>query len=517
MKKLKEVYRLKFEFQYSNRVIAQSVNISPGTVSDYLNLFKVSGLSWPAIAHIDGEALEKLIYCHPTSTKPTERPRPDWGIIHMERKRKGVTLQLLWREYKNQEPNGLGYTQFCNLYHAYCKTLDPVMRFTHVAGEKTFVDYSGLKMEWIDLLSGEIHSVEIFVGCLGASNLIYAEATESQALPDWISSHVRMFEAFGGVSEMLVPDNLRSSTHKAHRYDPDLNATYRLLGEHYNIAIIPARIVRPRDKAKVENAVQCVERELIAPLRHRTFTSLIEINQALAEKLKQLNQRPMQRIHLSRQQKFEQFEKATLQPLPKHRFELQEWKKAKVHIDYHICVNKHFYSVPHPLIGKTVDVCLTKNRLEIFVQSERVAFHIREDNTYRFTTVEEHMPPKHRHYLQEEKDSSVTHLMNWAKSIGPSASVYVDKFFQVRAFPQQAIRAVLGLKRLAHRFGQSRFEEACKQGLLLNRYRTQVIENILKHDLDKIQNKATDVVTKNQRYCRGPEYYQQQTGEKQPC
>lgn len=342
MKKLREVFRLKFELGYSNRQIGQSVNISPGTVSEYLSLFKVCGFTWETIAKESDERLEQMIYRHPSSAGALSRPHPDWSEVRMELQKKGVTLLLLWNEYKAQYPDGLGYTQFTKLYRRYAKTLDPVMRFTHKAGEKTFVDYAGLTMEWIEPTTGEIHTAQIFVGCLGGSSLIFAEATASQSLPNWIGSHVRLFETFGGVSEILVPDNLKSGVHKAHRYDPDLNQTYHEMALHYNIAVIPTRIVSPRDKAKAESAVQCVERSIIAPLRHQTFTSLAEINQAIRIKLTELNNKPMQRIGLSRCQQFEQTEKAALKPLPSTRFELQEWRHAKVHIDYHLCVNKHF-------------------------------------------------------------------------------------------------------------------------------------------------------------------------------
>lgn len=510
MKKLKEVYRLKFELGYSNRLIGTSVNISPGTVSEYLSLFKAAKLSWSEVANLADEVLEKLVYRHPeeVATKSV-RAQPNWADVHLELRRKGVTLLLLWREYKDQHPNGLGYTQFCKLYRAFSRTVEPVMRLTHKAGEKTFVDYSGLKMEWINPGTGEIHETEIFVGCLGASQLIFAEATATQSTPDWIASHVRMFETFGGVSEILIPDNLKAGIHKAHRYDPDLNQTYAALAQHYGIAIIPTRIFSPRDKAKVENAVQCVEREIIAPLRHRTFTSLEDINNAIKLLLEKLNNRSMKRINLSRQQQFEQLEKTTLKPLPLHRFELQEWSNVKVHIDYHISVNKHYYSIPYRLIGQYVNVCIMKSRLEIFHQSQRVALHIRDDKPYCFTTLEEHMPPQHRYYQQEEKEASIVWLLSWAKNMGESSYMCVDKFFQVRPFPQQAIRAVLGLKRLAERFGKSRFEEACKQCLVLNSYRVKTVENILRHDLDKTQpSKTTKNIITQQEYFRGAQYYQ---------
>jgi transposase len=509
MRKLKEVYRLKFELNYSNRVIAQSVNLSASTISDYLRLFQISGLNWSDIAGLENAELENRLYGPAAVGSYSTRPKPEWEKIHLEMKRKGVTLQLLWREYKTQYPNGLGYTQFAKLYAAFCKTADPVMRFTHKAGEKTFVDYSGLKMEWIDSGTGEIHKAEIFVGCLGASHLIYAEATASQSLPDWIGSHVRMFEFFGGVSEMIVPDNLKSGVTKAHRYDPDINATYTLFAEHYAVAVVPTRIISPRDKAKAESGVQIVERQIIAVLRHRTFTSLAEINNAIAECLHQLNRKPMQRINLSRQEQFEQIEKAALKPLPAYRFELQEWKKAKVHIDYHICINKHFYSVPCQWIGKHVDVCLTKVRVEIFYQSQRIAMHPRNDKPNQFTTLEAHMPPHHRHYHQEQKDASIQYLSEWANQMGEVVAACIAKFFQSRIFPQHAIRAILGLKRLAKQFGNTKFEAACKETMALGRYRYQTVESILKHGLKHNPSAATkQLAAVNADHFRGPNYYQ---------
>lgn len=507
MKKLKEVYRLKFEFGYSNRQIGNSVNISAGTVSEYLSLFKIAGLNWPEIALESDENLEKLVYRHPSSSGSCSRPQPDWSKIKLELQSKGVTLRLLWNEYKGEYPDGLGYTQFTKCYRAYAKTLDPVMRFTHKAGEKTFVDYAGLTMEWIEPQTGEIHEAQIFVGCLGASSLIFAEATASQSLSDWIGSHVRMFEAFGGVSEILVPDNLRSGVTKAHRYDPDVNQTYHEMSIHYGIAVIPTRTVSPRDKAKAESAVQCVERHIIAPLRHQTFTSLYEINQAIRPLLVAFNQKPMQRINLSRQEQYEQIEKKVLKPLPQSRFELQEWRSAKVHIDYHIVVNKHFYSVPHKLIGQKVNICLFKHRIEVFHHGQRIAVHQRDDTPNRFTTLDEHMPQKHLYYQTEEQDASIHRLMSWAEKMGTDVKACIEGFFKARHFPQQAIRAVLGLKRLAERYGQPSFEKACQKTLVLHRYRYKTVEEILKHGLSQEKNSNVTQTITNEAHFRGAHYF----------
>lgn len=506
MKKLREVYRLKFEFSYSNRQIATSVDISAGTVYDYLRLFKVAGLDWSEVKNESDEELEQRIYRHP-STPARMRPQPDWSKIRLELQRKGVTLMLLWSEYKEQYPDGIGYTQFTKCYNRYVKTLDPVMRFIHKAGEKTLVDYAGLTMEWIEPTTSEIHKVQIFVGCLGGSSLIYAEATETQSIYDWLSAHVRMFEAFGGVTEILVPDNLKSGISKAHRYDPDVNRAYHEMALHYNIAVIPARVVRPRDKAQAESAVQAVERHIIAPLRHQTFTSLHELNSAIKTKLNMLNNKPMQRINLSRQEQFETIEKATLKPLPAQRFELQEWKKAKVHMDYHIYVNKHFYSVPHKLIGAYVDVALTQQRIEVFHNGQRVAVHPRDDSPNRFSTLESHMPQKHRAYLDEERDASVERLMNWAKTMGANVYDCVEQFFKTRYFPQQAIRAVLGLKRLSQHYGQEAFDKACQKTLKLHQYRYKTVETILKHRLYEEPKITTQIITQS-AHVRGATYFQ---------
>jgi transposase len=508
MKKLREVFRLKFEFGYSHRQISDSVGISPGTVSVYINLLKVSGLTWSEIKSESDEQIEQYIFRHPA--KGITRAQPDWTKIRLELQKKGVTILLLWNEYREENPDGFGYTQFTKYYKRYARTLDPVMRFIHKAGEKTFVDYAGLTMEWLDPKTAEIHKAQIFVGCLGSSSFIFAEATASQSLPDWIGSHVRMFEAFGGVTQTLIPDNLKSGVNKPHRYDPDINPTYHQMALHYNVAVIPARVIRPRDKAKVESAVQIVERNIMAPLRKQTFLSLYELNCAIHTKLIELNNKPMQRINLSRKEQFEQVERPALKPLPSQRFELQEWKMAKVHMDYHICINKHFYSVPHKFVGHHVDVSISRNRIEVFHQSERVAVHQRDDRPNQFTTLEAHMLKEHLAYLKEERDASIVRLHQWAQTMGPNASLCVAQFFKARHFPQQAIRAILGLKRLAQQYGQDAFEKACGKTNHLHQYRYKTVESILKNRLYEEASASTTKSISQLAHFRGPSYF---TGE----
>src|SRR5436190_6949567 len=265
MRKISEVFRQHFELKRSYRDVARSLNISISTVSEYLARAKNAGISWPLPNEMTEQELYKKLFVPVNDTK-VEKPKPDWEMIHRELHKKGMTLRLLWREYRDHHPHGLGYSMFCNYYRRYACMMTPVMREVHKAGEKTFVDYAGMKMPWLDPMTGEIHEAEIFVGCLGASQFIYTEATATQQLPDWIQSHIHMFEYFGGVSEIIVPDNLKSGVTHAHRYDPDINTNYQRLGEHYGIAIVPARAAEPKDKAKVESAVSIVERQILAPL-----------------------------------------------------------------------------------------------------------------------------------------------------------------------------------------------------------------------------------------------------------
>lgn len=305
MRKISEVLRLKFELKLSHRKIGQSLNISSSTVGEYLCLAKGAGINnWPLPEGMDEDALYSALY-QPVKDQKIDRPRPDYEYVHQELRRKGVTLMLLWREYREKHPNGLGYTRFCVEYSKFSKKLDPVMRQIYKGGEKGFVDYAGTTVSWIDLNTGEINEAQIFVGSLGASNFTFTEATATQSLPDWFGSHVRMFEYFGGVPHILIPDNLKSGVKKTHLYDPDINPNFQILGEHYGVAIVPARVVKPRDKAKVEASVKFVTQQILAPLRDRTFTSVAEINAAIKPLLKEFNERKFQKLSGTRRSQFE--------------------------------------------------------------------------------------------------------------------------------------------------------------------------------------------------------------------
>ena len=288
MRKIREVLRLCFAAALSIRAIARSLGTSPSTVGDYLRRAKVAGLGWPLPESVDDTGLERRLFPLPPPSR-TARPLPDWSEVHRELRRKSVTLSLLWQEYKETHPEGLQYSRFCEQYRAWAAKLDLVMRQEHRAGEKLFVDYAGQTVPVVDRETGGERQAQIFVAVLGASSYTFAEATWTQTLPDWTASHVRAFEFYGGCPELVVPDNLRSGVSRAHRYEPDLNPTCHDLARHYGVAVLPARVRRPRDKAKAEVAVQVVERWILAALRHRTFFSLVELNAAIAELLERLN------------------------------------------------------------------------------------------------------------------------------------------------------------------------------------------------------------------------------------
>jgi transposase len=364
MRKIKEVLRLS-ALGRSPGQVARSLDIGENTVRRYLRRAEEAGLGWPLEPELGDAALEARLFPPPPSGGTT-RPVPDWAEVQRELRRKGVTLQLLWLEYKAVHPEaGYQYTQFCEHYRRWRDRLDPVLRQGHRAGEKTFVDYAGQTMPVVDPTTGEIREGQIFVGVLGASNFTFAEATWTQTLPDWIGSHVRMFAYFGGASAAVVPDNLRSGVTRSCFYDPDVNPTYQDLATHYGTAVLPTRPGRPRDKAKVESGVQVAERWLLAPLRNQLFHGLGELNRALAERLEHLNNRLFQKIEGSRRSLFEAFERDALRPLPPEPFEIAERRKARVNIDYHVDVLGHLYSVPYPLVRTPVEVRLTTTTVEI--------------------------------------------------------------------------------------------------------------------------------------------------------
>ncbi|MDE2933042.1 MAG: IS21 family transposase [Chloroflexota bacterium] len=503
MRKIREVLRLHYDAGLGIRAISRSLKASPSTVREYLVRAKIRGLSWPLPEPLDDAALLRRLY--PTPAQSSKRlPPPDWSKVHRELRRKGVTLALLWEEYKTVHPQGMQYSWFCEQYRAWAAKVDVVMRQEHRAGEKLFVDYAGHTVGVVNRDTGEVRQAQVFVAVLGASNYTYAEATWTQTLPDWIASHVRAFQFMGGSTELLIPDNLRSAVSRAHRYEPDTHPTYHDLACHYGVAVLPARVKKPRDKAKVEVAVQVVERWVLAVLRNRTFFSLAELNAAIAKLLERLNHRPFRKLPGSRRELFEQLDRPALRPLPAERYVFAEWKKARVNIDYHVEVERHYYSVPHALVGRQLDVRLTATTVECLYRGQRVASHVRSPLRGRHTTADEHMPEKHRKMGQW----SPQRFIRWARTIGPHTATLIEAVLRSRRHPQQAFRSCLGILRLADSYGEQRLEAAAGRAVSLGANSYRSVESILKHRLDERPSEQIELgLAIEHTNLRGPSYY----------
>jgi transposase len=504
MRKIKEVIRLKWETGLSNRAIAQSCSIGRATVADYLHRAAAAGLSWP-LPELNESELDRKLF-PPLPTIPAEfRPLPSWPEIHQELQHKGVTLFLLWEEYRQNNPEGFQYSWFCQHYNQWAGKLDLVMRQTHRAGEKLFVDYAGQTVPVCHSTTGEVREAEIFLAVLGASSYTYAEATWTQQLPDWISSHVRAFNFFGGVTEILVPDNLKSGVSKACRYDPDINPTYQDLASHYGCAVIPARTYTPRDKAKVEAGVLLVERWILARLRKVRFFSLNELNQAISELPLKLNIHPFKKLPGCRRSHFEALDQPALKPLPVQPYCYADWKKARVHIDYHFEVDGHYYSVPYQLVKQQLDIRFTQHTVEAFFKGRRVASHIRSYRKGSFTTLTGHMPKAHQQYLEWTPQR----LIRWAAETGPLTSRLIEAILGARTHPQQGFRNCLGILRLGKAYGPDRLEKAARRALAIGGLSYRTVESILKNGLDQKSLPAASLAPVIQHdNLRGPHYYQ---------
>ena len=506
MRKIKEVLRLRWEGGLSHRAIARSCGIGETSSREYVRRARDAGLSWPLPEALDDAALEDRLFASPSAPPAEPRPVPDWGEVHQELKRKGVTLLLLWQEYKQRHPNGYRYSQFCVRYRQWAGTLDVRMRQDHKAGEKLFVDYAGQTVPVRSGDTGEDRQAQIFVAVLGASNYTYIEAMWTQSLPEWIMAHVRAFEYIEGCPAIVVPDNLRSAVSKACRYEPDLNPTYHEFARYYSVAVLPARPGKPRDKAPAEQSVQFVERAILAPLRHRTFFSLGELNRALWVLLETYNARPFQKLAGSRKTLFETMDRPALRPLPAQRYEYADWKKARVNIDYHIDAGGHYYSVPYTLARQEVDVRMTVRAVEIFHRGQRVASHMRCSLQGRHTTVTEHMPKHHQAAAQEW---SAERFTRWAQKFGPATVEVVTQILASRQHPEQGYRPCLGLLRLGESQSAQRLEAACARALAEQLPKYGRVKTILEEGLDTqpLPEPVSETAAIQHPNLRGPEYF----------
>jgi transposase len=489
MRKIREVLRLKNELGLGHRAIAASCAIAKGSVCDYLKRAEKAGLTWQQAKEMSDAEVEGRLFRHLGRNEPNARAPIDMVWVHRELHRAGVTLQQLWLEYREAAVAGSGgrgsayhYSQFCDLYAGFRSRLEPSMRQVHRAGEKLFIDYSGKKPHIIDRETGEVTEVELFVAVLGASNYTYAEATRTQRLGDFVASNVRAFEYLGCLPEVVVPDQLRSAVSGPHRYDPQINATYLEMAQHYGIAIVPARPKKPKDKAKVEVGVQVVQRWILACLRNRTFFSLDELNAAIAELLERLNMRPFQKLEGCRQSAFESIDRPAMRPLPATRYELADWKDAKVSIDYHVEYDGRLYSVPHAMIGTEVEVRATAMTVEILHGGQRVVAHRRSyGRKGTAVTLDAHRPKSHRDYGAWPP----SRIISWAASIGPSVGSVVERILADKPHPEQGYRSCMALIRTAKQYGHERTEAACKRALAIGAPTRKSVEAILKRGLDR--------------------------------
>jgi transposase len=503
MRKIKDVLRLSATGM-AQRQIARAVHIGLGSVNAYLNRAAEIDLQWADAQSLDEAELKQRLY--PSTPPVNERfVAPDFGKIHQELKGKGVTRQLLWEEYLQQYPdNALKYSQFCQRYREWVAGLKRSMRQIHKAGEKLFVDYAGPTIPIVNPHTGEFREAQVFVAVLGASNYTYAEATWSQKIPDWVGSHVRAFTFFGGVPEIVVPDQLKSAVTRACRYDPDINLTYHQMIRYYRSAVIPARPSKPKDKAKAENAVLVVERWILARLRHHTFFTLAELNQVIRALLEDLNQRPFKQLPGSRAEAFAKLDRPALKPLPTRPYQYTEIKLARVNVDYHVEYESHFYSVPHALVRRQLEIRASDNTITLFHQGKQVAAHARS-RIPGFTTRPEHMPPAHRrHRLWNPQ-----RLVGWADQVGPHTGRFTRALLAHRDHPEQAYRTWLGLLELSRSYGTPRLEAACERALKIKAYRYKHVKNILTQGLDQLPLalNVPQIEHDDHENIRGADYY----------
>ena len=482
MRCVREILRQKHGCGASDRAIARSTGVARSTVSDYVGRAAAAGLVWPLPATLSDAALEALLFVGTGIAPGTRRKaEPDWAALHRELRRPGVTLMLLWQEHRAREPDGYGYSRFCELYGRWESRLSPTMRQVHPAGERLFVDYAGQTVELVDPATGEIRQAQVFVAVLGASSYTYAEATWTQTLPDWIGAHVRALAFLGGVPRQIVPDNLKAGVTKANWYEPTLNRTYQDFAAHYGTAILPARPRKPRDKAKVEAGVLVVERWILARLRNQRFFSLAELNHAIGALLVDLNDRPMRRLGVSRRRLFEELDRPALGAMPSEPYVYAEWRLRRAGLDYHVDVDGHYYSVPYRLVKQQVEARITQRTVELFHKGERVACHVRGGARGRHTTVPEHMPSSHRRHA----GWTIERIKRDAASLGPNTAMLADLILESRPHPEQGYRACIGILRLARQYGAERLEAACARGLEIGARSYGSISSILQNGLDR--------------------------------
>jgi len=482
VKDIRSILRLTHESGLSVREVSERLGLSKSTVSTYLLRAREAGLdSWPMPdGGGDDAALERKLF-RQMGRPPRDTSEPDWQLVSREMKRKSVTLLLLWQEYREAHPDGFGYTWFCDKFGAHEKRAHPTYRHRHAAGAVMQTDYAGQTIPLIDPGTGEIHQAQLFVAVLGASSYTFAVASLHQRLPDWIEGQVRALEYFGGVPASIVCDNLKAGVAKALWFEPTLTTTFAAMAEHYDTTVLPTRPAKPRDKGKIEGAVLIAERWIIARLRNRQFFDLAVLNAEIGHLLEVLNGKTMRHVGRSRRELFDEIERAALKALPVTPFEYAEWKTARVHPDYHVAVDRNFYSVPHGLIGRKVDVRLTQRVVEIFQDHKRVASHVRSSQRGFHITVNAHMPKAHQRYA----DRTPASLIERAARMGTNVAVMVERMMRDRRHPEQGYRSAMGILSLGRGYGHVRLDAACDRALAIEATTYASVLSILKSGLDQ--------------------------------
>jgi transposase len=482
MHQAREILRHKLLLKRSHRQVIKAVGVSMGTVSAVVVRATLLGLDWDEVEALDDEALDVRLYGPRCATRGTcTRPLPDAAALHVELRRPGVTLQLLHLEYLERHADGYRYTKFCDVYREWLERRAPTMRQVHVAGDKMFVDYSGKKAHYVDSTTGEVVEVELFVAVLGASSYTYAEAVRTQTVADFTASNARALAYFGGVPNAIVPDQLKSAVTIASRYEPGLQRTFAEFGRHYGTTILPARPRSPRDKAKVEVAVQVAQRWILARMRNDRFDSLGALNARITELCADLNRRVMKHYKASRLELFERLDKPALRALPDAPFVHADWEKVRLHPDYHAKVGEHFYSAHFTLVHEELWARSTSTTVELFGRTGRVASHLRSSVPGRHTTDPRHMPAAH----QKHAEWTPTRILGWAGTVGPMTVRLSEALLTARRHQEYGYRSCLGLFRLASRFGNERVEVACARALAVGARSYRHVESILKHGLDR--------------------------------
>jgi transposase len=500
MRKIKDVLRLKLDAKLSHEQIARSLGLSKGVVTKYVGLAAAAGLSWQQIQACDDVTLERQLLVAPE--RPRTQVQPDYARVHHELRRKGMTLMLLWEEYQAEhaDRHTYGYSQYCEKYRQFTKRLKRSMRQTHRAGEKLFIDFAG---PTIPLTDGT--RAHIFVAAIGASSYTFACATPRETMADWINSTVKALQFYGGVPQLIVPDNPRAMIADPNRYEPRANDTVQDFARHYGTSVLPARPYSPQDKAKVESAVQVVERWIMARLRHQQFATVQDVNEAMAPLLERLNARPFQKLPGSRASTFAELDAPALLPLPLQPYEIATFKTVRAHIDYHVELEGHRYSVPHPMVGQVLEARITSGTVEVLHRGQRIASHVRNSRRGGFSTIAEHMPAAHRAHMEWTPQR----LIHWGQNIGTATAAVVMHLLEQQKHPEHGYRACLGLLSLAKRYGKPRLETACELALQLGACQYRHVRDILANNRDRTRQAAqNDWVSPTHAHVRGPAYYQ---------